>query len=671
LPIERPWVDYGNEDAYRYLGRLSLFMHLMRRFTLLAGLLVLLLLPAGVADARSLGSQLRSAMRGAGSHSGAYVRDATSGKVLYSYRSSVPRILASNTKLFTSSAILAQLGPDATFATELESDGTTDPITGVFSGDIYLHGGGDPTFGTSSFIRKFFGSGASIEDLADELEATGITRVNGRIIGDESRFDPLRGIPDSGYGFDRDLGAPLSALTFDRGLANSRGTAIQGNPPLFAAQQMAAALKGRHIKVTRKSAVGTAPGDAKVLSSVESPPLSTILKLQNKESDNFFAETLLKDLAASSRSTGTTSRGAAAAVRYARKLGSRVRMVDGSGLDRRDRAAPKEVVDLLEGERKRDPDEFNALLASLPIAGRDGTLSNRMRHGSARGRCHAKTGTLSDVSTLSGYCFARGGDLIEFSLLMNRVNVLSAHRVQDRMANVMAAFRGSASATKKTTLDLKSAKTVAGAFASDCGACQASVSDCSRLSPRRVDCVVAENGTCSEVIATTLFTNGFLYTAIYPCKTATPTTAAAQVRLKPRGGLRYEPLTPATFEFASDVFPKHLPYPRYPVRHYHGTTSQKHHNPVDIWTDRKHDVLGVSGVSFDASCFHGLQFADLGHRKLTKHGTVLNAKRAKAAGGRPAFTLHAELHGKRFTGSLRLLHLSCAKKPISFSAKLV
>lgn len=646
----------------------------MRRLGVFAAFLGLFWALAGAAQAQSIGSQLARGMRGAGAHAGAYVLDATSGKVLFSRRSSTPRILASNTKLFTSSAILARLGPDATLPTQLESDGTTDPSTGIFTGDVYLVGGGDPTFGTNSFIRKFFGSGASIEDLADELEATGITQINGRIIGDESRFDSLRGIPDSGFGLDHDLGGPLSGLTFDRGLANEKGSAVQSNPPLFAAQKMSSALKGRGIRVTRKAAVGSAPGDAKVLASVQSPTLATVLRLQNKESDNFFAETMLKDLASSSGARGTTARGAAAAVRYARRLGSRVRMVDGSGLDRRDQAAPREVVDLLEGERKRDPDEFNALLSSLPIAGRDGTLVDRMRHGSARGRCHAKTGTLSDVSTLSGYCFSRGGDVIEFSLLMNRVNVLSAHRAQDRMTNTMAAFTGGSpakSAAVKTTLDMKSAKTVAGAFASDCGACMAAVSDCSRLSPRRIDCVVAENGTCNDVVATTLFTNGFLYTAIYRCKSDTPTTAATQVQLKPPGGLHYQPLSPATFEFSSDVFPKHLPYPRYPVRHYHGVTSQPHHNPVDLWTDRKHDVLGVSGASFDASCFHGADFVPVGGRKLAGHGTVLNAKRAKAGGGRPAFTLHAKLRGSRFTGSFRLLHLSCQKKTITFSAKLI
>jgi D-alanyl-D-alanine carboxypeptidase/D-alanyl-D-alanine-endopeptidase (penicillin-binding protein 4) len=68
-----------------------------------------------------------------------------------------------------------------------------------------------------------------------------------------------------------------------------------------------------------------------------------------------------------------------------------------------------------------------------------------MRSGAARGRCHAKTGTLSDVSTLSGYCFSRGGDVIEFSLLMNRVNVLAAHRLQDRIVTAIAGLRSSSS----------------------------------------------------------------------------------------------------------------------------------------------------------------------------------------------------------------------------------
>ena len=420
----------------------------MRRLALIAATCAFLV-PVSAAEAQSLPSALASAMRHASRSSGAYVLDATSGRVLFQSRPRVRRILASNTKLFTSSAVLAKLGPDATLPTQLESTGSADPITGVFTGDIYVRGGGDPTFGTKRFVSRFFGGhGSTIEDLAQQLADTGITRINGRIIGDESRFDSLRGIPTSHFGFSSDLGGPLSALTFDRGLAKENGRAIQGNPPLFAAQRLKAALKGRDIRVTRSPRVGVTPEGTKVLAAVESPPLSEILTLQNKESDNFFAETMVKNLAAGDTTTGTTRRGAAAAVAFARRLGVRVRMADGSGLSRADQASPKDVVKLLDAMRNRSSDEFNSLLDSLPVAGRDGTLDNRMRRGAARGRCHAKTGTLHDVSTLSGYCFSRGGDVIEFSLLMNRTSVFSAHVVQDRMTNAMAAYTGGTSTRK-------------------------------------------------------------------------------------------------------------------------------------------------------------------------------------------------------------------------------
>jgi serine-type D-Ala-D-Ala carboxypeptidase/endopeptidase (penicillin-binding protein 4) len=85
--------------------------------------------------------------------------------------------------------------------------------------------------------------------------------------------------------------------------------------------------------------------------------------------------------------------------------------------------------------------EFTAFYNSLPVAGRDGTLDTRMRHGAAHNRCHAKTGSLSNVSALSGYCTARSGDVYVFSILMNRVNVSGARAIQDRMANAIAAIR--------------------------------------------------------------------------------------------------------------------------------------------------------------------------------------------------------------------------------------
>ena len=86
-------------------------------------------------------------------------------------------------------------------------------------------------------------------------------------------------------------------------------------------------------------------------------------------------------------------------------------------------------------------DEYDAFRDSLPVAGRDGTLYDRMRRGPARGRCRAKTGTLSDVSALSGYCESRSGDTYAFSILMNGVYPTSARRLQDRMVQAIAGVR--------------------------------------------------------------------------------------------------------------------------------------------------------------------------------------------------------------------------------------
>jgi D-alanyl-D-alanine carboxypeptidase len=86
-------------------------------------------------------------------------------------------------------------------------------------------------------------------------------------------------------------------------------------------------------------------------------------------------------------------------------------------------------------------DEFPAFFESLTIAGRDGTLRKRMRRGPARGRCRGKTGTLSGVSSLSGYCQSRSGDTIVFSILINRAG-FRAKKVEDRMVQAIAAYNG-------------------------------------------------------------------------------------------------------------------------------------------------------------------------------------------------------------------------------------
>jgi D-alanyl-D-alanine carboxypeptidase/D-alanyl-D-alanine-endopeptidase (penicillin-binding protein 4) len=221
--------------------------------------------------------------------------------------------------------------------------------------------------------------------------------------------------------------------------------------------------------------VRVAPAGASLLTEVRSAPVSLLLRAQNKPSDNFFAEMLTKGLAVGRGpgrperastdpfptpptpaprgapaaepapapdppSAATLAAGTRIAKRFAQRLGAAPQLVDGSGLSRADRASPRSVVRLLDRMRAR-PD-FRVFRDSLPIAGRDGTLDHRMRHGAARGRCRAKTGSLIGVSALSGYCATRGGRTVVFSFLMNRVNVLGARKLQDRMANAIARWNG-------------------------------------------------------------------------------------------------------------------------------------------------------------------------------------------------------------------------------------
>ncbi|MDQ3588105.1 MAG: D-alanyl-D-alanine carboxypeptidase, partial [Actinomycetota bacterium] len=103
------------------------------------------------------------------------------------------------------------------------------------------------------------------------------------------------------------------------------------------------------------------------------------------------------------------------------------------------RASPRSVVRLLLGMRKRS--EGVAYSESLAVAGRNGTLRRRMRSGPARRRCRGKTGTISGVSTLSGYCRARSGEVYAFSFLMNGGSPVRARRLQDRMAQAIAGVR--------------------------------------------------------------------------------------------------------------------------------------------------------------------------------------------------------------------------------------
>ena len=384
----------------------------------------------------TLASSLARNMRPAGGASGAIVVDETNGRVLFALRPDAARVPASNQKLYTTSTALLRYGPGGTLATRVLGVGSLDP-SGTFNGTLYLRGGGDPTFGSMSFTRRAYGTGGTAADLARRLAAAGIRRVRGSVLGDESAFDRRRG--GSRFGISLDVGGPLSALSFNRGLAGESGGGFQSRPATFAAAQLTLALRARGIAVTGSAGQRATPPGARELAREPSPPMSTLIGLTNRPSDNFFAEMLLKDLGATFLHRGTTAGGAAVVRARMAQLGIHPRVADGSGLSRSNRTTPRDVVRLLSA-MDHSPTVASAFRNSLSVAGRSGTLAPRMRGTVAAGRCRGKTGTLSGASALSGYCDAVGGRRLAFSILMNGVSVSSARALQNAMAVAVARY---------------------------------------------------------------------------------------------------------------------------------------------------------------------------------------------------------------------------------------
>jgi serine-type D-Ala-D-Ala carboxypeptidase/endopeptidase (penicillin-binding protein 4) len=412
--------------------------------SLRSGAIAALVLLAGALTASGAGAQTLAGIQGdlarqlriAGSHSSAYVYDITAKQPLYAARATTPRPPASVEKLYTAAAALARLGPTTRLSTTVLGTGQLGP-GGVWEGDLYLRGGGDPTFGDSRFIRSHYsGLGASVSTLVEQLvRSDGIRAVRGSVYGDESVFDPQRGEPSSGYRQDRFLEGTLSGLAFDRGA--SGGEKIAHAPAAYAAHRLWAALKDDGVSIRGRYGAASTPVGAAQLAQVSSPTIAQLLALMLPPSDNFFAETLVKDLGAAAGGAGTTAAGAAVVSKtIAELLGIHPRMVDGSGLSESDLTSVYDVADLLV---ELQPTPIGAILrGSMAVAGRTGTLEKRMRHTSAAGRCQGKTGTLTGYSNLVGYCQASNGHLLAFAFFNDGISTTLAHVIQDHMTITLA-----------------------------------------------------------------------------------------------------------------------------------------------------------------------------------------------------------------------------------------
>jgi D-alanyl-D-alanine carboxypeptidase/D-alanyl-D-alanine-endopeptidase (penicillin-binding protein 4) len=286
---------------------------------------------------------------------------------------------------------------------------------GVWHGDLYLVGGGDPTFGDGGFNRAWEGGyGPTAAQLASQLEARGIRGVSGHLIADGSMFDDRRGPPSSGFAPDvGDLGGQLGGLTYDHG-----ATTRKLSPGAFAAHELALTLHARHVSVRASRAAAAAPLGAHQLASASSPPMSVLLRLMDVPSDDFFAEMLTKQLGLHfGVGGGTTAAGASVISDAVASYGVHPQIVDGSGLSRSDRSSPGQVVRLLRALQGKTID--GELRRSLPVVGESGTVQRIAANTAARGACIAKTGTLNGVTNLAGWCHSRGGKLLAFALFID------------------------------------------------------------------------------------------------------------------------------------------------------------------------------------------------------------------------------------------------------------
>src|SRR5688572_25096544 len=221
-----------------------------------------------------------------------------------------------------------------------------------------------------------------------------------------------------------------------------------GNPTLWFANVLRSHLQAEGIDVTGAAwdiDDATPPPDrahAEVLSTRRSRPLRVIVQPLLKESINLYAESVMRLNAA----PGQPPTNDAALAGFAKRLtawgipASAQQQVDGSGLSRRDTMSAETVLAVL--QRMHDPAESSPFVTALPIAGVDGTLSERMKNTPAAGNVRAKTGTMSNIRSLAGYLKTRDGERLAFVAMVNNFegSGAAANQALDAIAISLASF---------------------------------------------------------------------------------------------------------------------------------------------------------------------------------------------------------------------------------------
>jgi len=423
---------------------------------------------------------------------GLLIVNAATGDVLFESNQTHLFVPASNSKLFTTALGLARLGPEYRFHTTVVAAREPDS-DGRVAGAVTLVGDGDPNLSGREIpyrVDSPHGEGLrAIEDLADQVVAHGVRRIDGGIVGDDSAYvwEPYPG----GWGQGDALweyGAPVSALTINDNTftlnihpgeparisvdpalefyqidnqvepgspqhirierePGSRQLRIWGtlphndpgltellaidDPALYAAAALRDALERRGVAIRGEAVARHSLPGAPVaatsgfeLARLDSTPLLEGLRVAAKVSQNLHAEMILRAVGRARRGTGSREAALEEMREFLKEIGvpaSEYQLDDGSGLSRTSLVTPEAVVKLLRF-MYRAPYREN-WLSLLPVGGEDGTLRLRMRDTAAAGRIHAKTGSLTHVTALSGYAERKDGTMLAFSFLANNQGV--------------------------------------------------------------------------------------------------------------------------------------------------------------------------------------------------------------------------------------------------------
>jgi D-alanyl-D-alanine carboxypeptidase/D-alanyl-D-alanine-endopeptidase (penicillin-binding protein 4) len=209
------------------------------------------------------------------------------------------------------------------------------------------------------------------------------------------------------------------------------------HPPMATLNAFRRLLKSRKITFQQQPKMARTPSNSKRIAALKSPPLSELIRTMNKESNNFIAEMLLRGMVQPKKGPATWKAGLSLARAWIKeKLGfsnASFEYNNGSGLYNGGRFSAGQVVALL--VHMEHHAERLSYRTSLAIAGRDGTLINRLRGDNYAGRMVGKTGTLNTVSALSGYALTRRGRRLAFSILMNNTGgaTQTMRRIQDEV----------------------------------------------------------------------------------------------------------------------------------------------------------------------------------------------------------------------------------------------